>query len=235
MADGDAAAAAGMDTVAGTDDLRESYKEINKTRDYIVEYAPDIIPVSGGGTGASSAATARGNLGITSVNIPTSTPGSNVQNDLNYVGGLATAASSAAAAANTNANNRMPYAGGTFSGDIYLPASSAATSGWTVCYINSDGRVCRGSSSERYKKNIHDAPDLGNLFAAPLREYGMRVDGKVPDDHAKHIGYVAEELVGTDLERFVVVLNGQVESIDFIAMLMAQVAQLNARLEAAGL
>ena len=35
MANGDAAAAKGMDTVAGTDDRRMGYDEDNKTRDYI--------------------------------------------------------------------------------------------------------------------------------------------------------------------------------------------------------
>lgn len=35
MANGDAAAAAGMDVVPGTADRRQGYDEINKTRDYI--------------------------------------------------------------------------------------------------------------------------------------------------------------------------------------------------------
>lgn len=37
MADGDAAAAAGLDIVAGSADRRDGYKEINKTRDYVAD------------------------------------------------------------------------------------------------------------------------------------------------------------------------------------------------------
>lgn len=37
MANGDAAAAAGMDVVSGTADRRQGYDEVNKTRDYIAE------------------------------------------------------------------------------------------------------------------------------------------------------------------------------------------------------
>ena len=38
MPNGDAAADAGMDTVPGTADLRDSYDEHNKTRDYIADH-----------------------------------------------------------------------------------------------------------------------------------------------------------------------------------------------------
>jgi hypothetical protein len=39
MANGDAAIAAGMDVVLGTDDRRQGYDEDNKTRDYITTHA----------------------------------------------------------------------------------------------------------------------------------------------------------------------------------------------------
>lgn len=39
MANGDDAAAAGMDVVPGTDPARDGYDDINQTRDYIVAYA----------------------------------------------------------------------------------------------------------------------------------------------------------------------------------------------------
>lgn len=217
MANGDAASAAGYPLVASTEDVRESFDKHNQTRDFVaLKTAAQTKSLGALGTGTS-----------------------NVQADLEYLNGQTVLAQNGAASANAAAGaalaasaNRVSRAGDTMSGDLFLPAASPASSGWTVCYINSDGRVSRGSSSRRYKKYIHDAPDLGDLFAAPLREYQMRVDGILPDDHKKHIGYIAEELVGTDLERFVVVINDEIESIDFIAMLMAQVSQLNARVEA---
>lgn len=65
MANGDAAAAIGMDVVPGTDDIRDSYDEINKSRDYVANHITDgahradqitsgIFPVARGGTGRSN-------------------------------------------------------------------------------------------------------------------------------------------------------------------------------------
>lgn len=233
MANGDAAAAAGMDVVPGTADRRDGYDEINKTRDYIAERTSTVTPVAKGGTGATTAASARSALGVTAVNVPTTS--SNVQNDINVLNAGKLTRTSAQYSADFAARDaqiagRVAKSGDVMSGDLYLPNSSPATSAYQNAFINGDGRVSRGASSRRYKKFIHDAGDLGNLFSAPLREFEMRADGKGPADPTKRIGYIAEELVGTDMERFVVVVNGEVESIEFIALLMAQVSQLNDRL-----
>lgn len=255
MAIGDDAAAAGMALVNGAATAAANIdQEINRTRDYIAQRTNEITPVVKGGTGASTASGARTNLDVPSraetvLNgdsgnaIRLTRSGDRVKlrlagtdrGDIAYVAdvdGARADANSGISGANSNANGRVSKGGDTMTGQLLLPNSFAASSSWTVCYINGDGRVSRGSSSQRYKKYIHDAPDLGDLFAAPLREYRMRTDGVIPDDGVKHIGYVAEELVGTDMERFVVVINDQVESIDFIALLMAQVSQLNARVAA---
>lgn len=124
----------------------------------------------------------------------------------------------------------------TVSGHIYVPNSTLATSGYTVAYINGDGRLTRGASSRRFKKNIQDVSltDV-NLFATDVKEFEM-IDG---DGHVT-VGYIAEELVGTDMERFVVFEQELNEedgtwnlrldedgnpvplSIDFIPLLMAQ-------------
>jgi hypothetical protein len=80
---GDAAAALGFDIVAPTDDVKEGYAEINKSRDYLAEDITSgtrsaaqitsgifastrlpVIAVDKGGTGATTAADARTNLGI---------------------------------------------------------------------------------------------------------------------------------------------------------------------------
>jgi hypothetical protein len=75
VANGDAAAAAGMDVVASSADARLAYDEINKTRDYEAAHrtsgthtAAQIVsgelPVVRGGTGSATAAGARLNLGF---------------------------------------------------------------------------------------------------------------------------------------------------------------------------
>lgn len=71
MANGDAAAAVGMDTVAGTEDIRQGYDEINKSRDYIANHITDgahranqittgTLAVARGGTGRSNVFTSEG-------------------------------------------------------------------------------------------------------------------------------------------------------------------------------
>ena len=82
MANGDAAAAVGFDIVLPTDDVREGYSEINKSRDYLANhitsgthsaaqitsgvFATDrlpVVPIARGGTNATTAAQALINLG----------------------------------------------------------------------------------------------------------------------------------------------------------------------------
>ena len=82
MANGDAAAALGFDLVLSTDDVREGYSEINKSRDYLANhitsgshtasqitsgvFATDrlpVVPIAKGGTSATTAAQALTNLG----------------------------------------------------------------------------------------------------------------------------------------------------------------------------
>ena len=68
MAVGDAAAAAGYGVLNGAVDLvKDGDLEINRTRDYIANVKaliPGVWPIGSGGTGSSSAAGARANLGI---------------------------------------------------------------------------------------------------------------------------------------------------------------------------
>jgi len=74
MAIGDAAASKGMDLVNGTEAANTLDTEINKTRDYIAELEIDAstdittgtLPMSRGGTGATSKSSVRSNIGITS-------------------------------------------------------------------------------------------------------------------------------------------------------------------------
>jgi hypothetical protein len=156
----------------------------------------------------------------------------------------AQAASGAADVANSNANGRVSKSGDTMSGHLWLPAAVAATSGYAIAYINGDGRVSRGASSERFKERIGDVDplDIGNLFPG-FKRWQMR-----QGDGVWRYGYTAEQLAAdADTESFVIYERHIEEdgtaphlerdadgnpiplSIDFIGLLLAQVAQLNAR------
>ena len=67
MATGDDALAAGMDILTGSEQADDIDEEMNVTRDYIAQRTQqpgDALPISKGGTGASSAAAARTALGV---------------------------------------------------------------------------------------------------------------------------------------------------------------------------
>ena len=79
MAVGDDAAAAGYSLVSGSTGLvKDADLEMNRTRDYIAQVRAlieAVWPISKGGTGASTAAGARINLGIPgSITISTGNP-----------------------------------------------------------------------------------------------------------------------------------------------------------------
>lgn len=85
-------------------------------------------------------------------------------------------------------------------GHVYVPNSTLASFGsWTIAYIDGDGRLTRGASSRRFKENIVPAPEGRNYFQADVKEFTMK-----GGNGQRVLGYIAEDLVGTDMERFVV-------------------------------
>jgi hypothetical protein len=225
-----------MPIVPGTLPANQLDTEDNRSRDFIAQ-GPDnwmagvVLGIAQGGHGATTAAAARTALGVVAADLTVQSNGAydvglvwssgaiQVFIDGVFVGFLQFQGGGGGA--------YLPLAGGTLSGDLYLPASSIATSGWTAAYINSDGRVSRGASSQRYKKGIRFLEMLGTLFGVRTREYQMK-DG----DGVYHVGYIAEELMGTPAERFVLVDDqGQPDSIDYTALHTAQLAELDARLK----
>ncbi|MBD3941947.1 hypothetical protein IF188_09595 [Microbacterium sp. NEAU-LLC] len=194
--EGDTALANGMAVMDGTEDWRDGWRSINKTRDYIVTMFNTLIAkvwplgISKGGTGATTGAAARTNIGAVEDGIGTGlafyspgfgriafrAPGVSNGSELQLVG---------------TGGSYLPLSGGTLSGNLYLPAATPASSSYTVCYLNGDGRVSKGASSRRYKDEITPvAPEaLGDLFPQ-LHSFVMK------DDPSRTVrtGYIAEDL-----------------------------------------
>jgi len=85
------------------------------------------------------------------------------------------------------------------------------------------GGTFSNPSARRLKKDITVAPDLVDIFP-DLVEYEYIVKP------GRRLGYIADDLVGTDAERFVTFDNdGQVAGIDYLSLLIVQNARLNAR------
>ncbi|MBN9207284.1 MAG: tail fiber domain-containing protein [Microbacterium ginsengisoli] len=219
MANGDAAVAAGMDVVSGSADRRLGYDEINKTRDYIAQRTSTVTPVTKGGTGATTAAGARTNLGlvetaITALNtIARATSGNQIEfrwtgtrivikvdstdvgsvaitSDIDYLSSLL--------------GGKLDKAGGTLSGDLYLGSASAVTSSYVAMYRNGDGRVGISPSARRFKKNITDrAYTLEDLLRIRVVSYQLRASVYGSVDAPTDIGVIAEELEAAGFDEFV--------------------------------
>lgn len=88
MAIGDDASAAGYPLVPNTGEegrVRWGAREINRTRDFIAQVGSRIVntwPISRGGTGATTVANARTNLGIRS---GTTTPSGGANGDIYFL------------------------------------------------------------------------------------------------------------------------------------------------------
>lgn len=123
-----------------------------------------------------------------------------------------------AAVSDIDLSDYLKKSGGTVSGTLrveggfYVPNSSAASSGYTVAYINGDGRLARGASSIRYKEAVRawEADPARVLDLEPVRfrwrdEFGGGEDfGMI----AEQVAEVFPELVHHNDE-------GQIEGIHY--------------------
>lgn len=230
--EGTAAAAAGLDVMDGDEDRRDGWLAINKTRDYIVQRIAALLdtiwPVAKGGTGATTPAQARTNLGIPEIAPPNTAEGNKLP--VYNVGGQLTSfppTLGAHVATKAYVDGSVPPAppqqltdGGTFlradgknlgtTGDLFASGTailgilSPVTQGWRQMYINGDGRVGTAASARRYKKEIQDhAYTLADLLAIRVRQYRLNAELYGSDAAPIEIGVIAEELVDAGLSEYV--------------------------------
>ena len=237
---GDDATAAGLGIVPGGSPANQLDTAVTETRDQIargpVSWKPGTVaPVAKGGTGGVSAAAARDNLDVphdatgTQLKftapafdrIGIEAPGHAYPHTLAYTTDIPGA---------PDLSGVVMKTGDTMTGDLRIPNATPATSGYVAAYFNGDGRLSKGASAERFKKLISRIvpASLGNIWPE-LHRFQMRTG----DGSWKH-GWIADRLAESDdLRPFVVFdSDGRPESIDFIALLNVQTADLNERVKA---
>lgn len=249
--EGDDALAAGYSVMDGTEDWTEGWKSVNRSRDYVARLRTWVtttiaalwpLPMDKGGTGQTTPEGARAALGAVTDGIGTGlefySPG------FNRLAFKAPGVTNGTELQNAGGGGYLPLTGGTVTGDVLLPNATPATSGYTVAYLNADGRISKGASSERYKEDVHqiDPAALGDIFPDL---YTFRMIGS----DTTRVGWIAERLAEhPDLlpfvvyARYVTIEDGTAtdptivtdehgdpvpDSIDFIALLIAQNAQLH--------
>lgn len=178
MATGDAATAAGMATMTGNEPANTLDTEINLTRDYIAQRTNTVTPITKGGTGATTAAAARANLGAAATGHKHSKADvTDLQTDLNYL------ASSKAAIADVEF-----VQAGNMSTEVYNRTLSGS---YHVCYVGADGKLGWVPSSREVKQNIETAAmDLRAVLAMEVVTFRYKID---PEGSPQY-GLIAEDL-----------------------------------------
>ena len=140
-------------------------------------------------------------------------------------------------------------------GQVFIPNGFAAVSGYTIAYINVDGRLCVGASAARFKQDfqpVHADPLIAGIYAANLlhfrliaavetidRKMGPLAEGELRGTASVEIGLLADQLETIGLGEFVYrdsagdVLGIQYERLT--VPLIAVVQSLDRRLRAGGL
>lgn len=191
MANGDAAALAGMEVVSGTADRRLGYDEINKTRDYIAT------------KNAALAAVVAAKLTLTPAEYAS---------DFAYRDAQIEAKADASIV-----NDRVKKSGDTMSGNLDVPnigiagsifngGMTSVVSGYVAVYRDGSGRLGISPSTRRAKKNITTwAPNLQALLAVEVVTFHYRAAMFDPDDPARgapplEVGLIAEDLAALGLD-----------------------------------
>lgn len=212
MANGDAAAAAGMDVVSGTSDWRNGYDEDNKTRDYIAQRTNAVTPLAKGGTGATTAADARNNLDVPSkADLTTGLAGKSNTNHTHQYGaiqpgvinngGFGASLGQTHIVAGLGVDFDISAGGnGLIQGRFTNPtARSSGVTGWAALGVDAAGNIGVQTSSRRFKKDIETwTPQAQAVYAMRLVQF--RYLASEPDASPMEQGVIAEELLELGLD-----------------------------------
>lgn len=208
MAIGDDAAAAGMPLVPGTLPSKDLDTADNETRDFVAQgharwKSGVVLPISKGGTGATSASAARTALDVVASGITVQSNGaydvglvwSGSQLQLFIDGVFAGYIGGAVDLSNYVQKSGDTMGGGlTVNGALVNPhARSNGVSSWLALGVNPSGQLGFQLSSRRFKKDIKSwTPDKQAILAMRLVEFRYKVayDDTGEIDH----GLIAEEL-----------------------------------------
>jgi hypothetical protein len=210
MANGDAAAAAGLAVFASTQDIREGYDNDNIRGDELAQHlTAGTHPASAIVSGTLNTAripnldaakvttgtfnTARiPNLDASKITAgtitrPVSTGGNGAFGSINVSG---------AAAAISSTGNAY------FNDGLTSPATYNQTNTGRAVYVASNGVMGVGSSSKRYKKNITEATlDADKIRQLKVKNFQYKA--AFSTDETVHTGVIAEDLVELGLNEFV--------------------------------
>lgn len=212
MANGDAAAAAGMDVVPGTADWRMGYDEINKSRDYIAQRTSAVTPIAKGGTGATSAPDARTALDVNSkAEITAALAGKSNTNHTHQFGaiqpgvinngGFGCTVGQTHIVAGLGVDLDITAGGnGLIQGRLTNPtARSSGVTGWSALGVDAAGNIGVQTSSRRFKKDIETwTPQAQAVYAMRLVQF--RYLASEPDASPMEQGVIAEELLDLGLD-----------------------------------
>lgn len=221
MATGDAAAAAGMALVNPlTDTVKQGADHHNKTRDYIAERTSAVQPVAKGGTGATTPAEARTNLGINlgagNLAEANKVPVYNAASQLT----TATPTLAGHAAPKSYVDTRVgapPSVSAT--GDVYAGGNlrtpgrvlavavrgTEVASNYASVYVDGNGWFGITPSAERFKQDITPHPyTLEQAIAVQVVSYRLRNAVAENPAAAGEVGVIAEQLIDAGLREFVV-------------------------------
>lgn len=215
MADGDAAAEAGMDVVPGTADLRNGYNEVNKTRDYLANHQTS-------GTHSAEQITS-GTL--SAARLPAITIDRLSGGGLSFTptgGTQYTCVGSIGVLGAVAVDGYLVVGGDVTAPDVYS-TSVTGTGFYRAMYVNSVGLFGYVPSARRLKKNIKaaDAQQLARLLEAPVVEF----DYKAEIGGGHDVGLIADDLHELGLGAFVFYEDdGQVAGIHYERLSIALLA-----------
>lgn len=222
MANGDIAASAGMDVVSGvTGDIRMSYDEINKSRDYTATHQlSGTHPASAINSGVLALAriptmdaahlptipTSKLGQGNWDMGVATLTTvivnaqslglsgGAGIAGDLNVNGTIATNGINDNGALSVGGQPRFPW------------SRSNSVTGWASIGVGADGTLGLQASAERFKQDItpHEYT-LDQIAALTVVWYRLRAAVEKDGDGAPfEAGLIAEQIIEAGFPEFIV-------------------------------